>query len=130
MSSATGIIRSTPLTNATAAVLMSPRSADDLVLRDRELPAGLPNEQTDLQEAIHEFFRHRAELSRRRLRELFRRGRTSLAIGICALGGSLAAGNLVELVFSTHIAEILQEGLLIGGWVAMCAELNGCHIQT
>ena len=82
-------------------------------------PAGLPNEPAELREAIHEFFRHRAELSRRRLRELFRRGRTSLMIGLCALGVSLAAGNLVARVVSTHIADILKEGLLIGGWVAM-----------
>src|ERR671910_2297931 len=49
-------------------------------------PAGLPNEPAELREAIHEFFRHRAELSRHRLRELFRRGRTSLVIGLCVLG--------------------------------------------
>jgi hypothetical protein len=82
-------------------------------------PAGLPNEPAELREAIHEFFRHRAELSRRRLRELLRRGRTSLVIGVCALGLSLAAGNLVARFFGNHIAEILQESLLIGGWVAM-----------
>ena len=82
-------------------------------------PAGLPNEPAELREAIHEFVRHRAELSRRQLRELFRRGRTSLVIGVCALGVSLAAGNLVGLFFSNHVVEILKEGLLIGGWVAM-----------
>jgi hypothetical protein len=82
-------------------------------------PAGLPNEPDELREAIHEFFRHRAELSRRRLRELLRRGRTSLMIGVCALGVSLAAGNLVGGFFSDHIADIFKEGLLIGGWVAM-----------
>ncbi len=82
-------------------------------------PAGLPNEPAELREAIHEFFHHRAELSRRRLRELLRRGRTSLVIGVCALGVSLAVGNLVGDFFSNHIAEIVSEGLLIGGWVAM-----------
>src|ERR671914_386040 len=82
-------------------------------------PAGLPNEAVELREAIHEFFRHRAELSRHRLKELFRRGRTSLVIGLCALGVSLAAGNLVGEFFSSHISGILREGLLIGGWVAM-----------
>jgi hypothetical protein len=82
-------------------------------------PAGLPNESSELREAIHEFFRHRAELLRHGLRELLRRGRTSLVIGVCALGVSLAAGNLVGRFFSNHIAEILQESLLIGGWVAM-----------
>jgi hypothetical protein len=82
-------------------------------------PAGLPNEPAELREAIHEFFRHRAELWRHRLRELLGRGRTSLVIGVCALGVSLAVGNLVGRFFSNHIVEILQEGLLIGGWVAM-----------
>jgi hypothetical protein len=82
-------------------------------------PAGLPNEPAELREAIHQFFRHRAELARRRLRELFRRGRTSLVIGVCALGVSLAAGNLVADFVSDHIVDALKEGLLIGGWVAM-----------
>jgi hypothetical protein len=82
-------------------------------------PAGPPNEPAELREAIHEFFRHRAEVLRHRLRELFRRGRISLAIGVCALGVSLAVGNLVGPLFSNHVAQILQEGLLIGGWVAM-----------
>ena len=82
-------------------------------------PAGLANEPAELREAINEFFRHRAELSRHRLRELFRRGRTSLVIGVCALGISLAAGNLVGQFFTSHIAGLLKESLLIGGWVAM-----------
>ena len=34
-------------------------------------PAGLLDEPAELREAIHEFFGHRAELARRRLRELF-----------------------------------------------------------
>src|SRR5882672_1898071 len=82
-------------------------------------PAGPANEPAELREAIHEFFRHRAELSRRRLGELFRRGRTSLAIGVCTLGVSVAGGNLVGSFFSNHLAQILKESLLIGGWVAM-----------
>src|SRR5262245_1665373 len=87
-------------------------------------PAGLPNEPTELREAIHGFFHHRAELSRRRLRELLRRGRTSLAIGVCALGVSVAGGNLVGRFFSDHFAEIVKESLLIGGWVAMWRPLE------
>ena len=82
-------------------------------------PAGLANEPAELREAIHEFFRRRAELSKRRLRELFRRGRTSLAIGVCTLGVSVAVGNFVGTVFSNHVAQVLKESLLIGGWVAM-----------
>jgi hypothetical protein len=82
-------------------------------------PAGLLNEPAELREAIHEFFRHRAELSRRRMRELLRRGRTSLVIGICALGVSVAGGNLFGSFTSNHLAQVLEESLLIGGWVAM-----------
>ena len=82
-------------------------------------PAGVATEPAELREAIHEFFRHRAELSRHRLRELFRRGRTSLAIGVCIVGVSVAGGNLVGSFFSNHFAQVLQESLLIGGWVAM-----------
>ena len=78
-----------------------------------------PTNRRSVREAIREFFRHRAELSRRQLRELFRRGRTSLAIGVCTLGASIAGGNLVASFFSNHPAHILQESLLIGGWVAM-----------
>jgi hypothetical protein len=84
-----------------------------------ERSAGLPNEPAELREAVHEFFRHRAELSRRRMRELLHRGRTSLVIGVCALGVSIAAGNLIGQFFTNHIAQVLQESLLIGGWVAM-----------
>lgn len=82
-------------------------------------PAGVPTEPAELQEAVREFFRHRAEVSRRRMRELLRRGRTSLVIGLSVLGTSLGAGNLLESVFPNHFSAILQEGLLIGGWVAM-----------
>jgi hypothetical protein len=81
-------------------------------------PAGLVNEPMELREAIHEFFRQRAERSWRRLRELFRRGRTSLVIGISALAVSVAAGNFVGGL-GGQLTGILQEGLLIGGWVAM-----------
>lgn len=82
-------------------------------------PAGLPNEPTELREAVHQFFRHRAELSRRRLRELFRRGRGSLAIGVFTLGLAVASGNLIVSIVNSHFADILKESLLIGGWVAM-----------
>ena len=80
-----------------------------------DCPAGLANEPTERREAVHQFFRHRAELSRRRLRELFRRGRRSLAIGVCTLGLSVAGGNLLGSVFSNHVAQILQESLRSAG---------------
>ena len=58
-------------------------------------PAGLPEEPAVLREAIREFFSERAVVSRRRLRQLFRRGRTSLAIGVTFLAASLLIGDVV-----------------------------------
>ena len=50
---------------------------------------------------------------------LFRRGRTSLVIGVCVLGMSVAGGNLVGSFFNNHLAELFKESLLIGGCVAI-----------
>ncbi|HEY7089814.1 MAG TPA: hypothetical protein VH518_17080 [Tepidisphaeraceae bacterium] len=82
--------------------------------------AVVPNEGRLLGEAVHSYFRHRAELTERRLRDLFRRGRKSLFIGLLFLTGSILLGRWVEYLFSGRsISEIVREGLVIGGWVAM-----------
>src|SRR5712672_3313860 len=60
---------------------------------DRE--AGLPDEAAVLRDAIHEFFRHRAETQRQRLRELLRVGRTSLVIGLVALAAAIGLGDFL-----------------------------------
>ena len=90
---------------------------------DRE--AGLPDEAAVLRDAIHEFFRHRAERYRQRLRELLRVGRTSLAIGLVALAGAIAMGDfLAALLKGSRLGEILRESLTIGGWVSMWRPLE------
>jgi len=71
-----------------------------------------------LRDAVHTFFNVRAQAARRRLRQLFHRGRISLAIGLAFLAVFIVAGDLVARQ-GTHIAQILHEGFLIGGWVAM-----------
>ena len=82
--------------------------------------AGLPEEPAILRDAIREFFDQRAQASRRRLRQLFRRGRTSLVIGITFLAVSLLLGDIIaRLLGERHVGGILRESLLIGGWVAM-----------
>ncbi|MGC4083693.1 MAG: hypothetical protein QM736_16685 [Vicinamibacterales bacterium] len=83
-------------------------------------PAGLPDEAAILRDAIRDFFVGRAQVSRRRLRQLFRRGRTSLMIGILFLTGSLLLGDIVSRLLNERgVGEILRESLVIGGWVAM-----------
>lgn len=89
-----------------------------LVHLDR--PAGLPEEPALLRDSIRQFFGQRSQSSRQRLRQLFRRGRASLAIGLVFLAVSIAAGDLLAgALTAPHLVEIVRESLLIGGWVAM-----------
>ncbi len=78
-----------------------------------------------LRDAIHEFFSQRAQAYRRRLRELFHVGRTSLAIGLLALASAIALGDfLAALIKGSRIGEIVRESLTIGGWVSMWRPLE------
>jgi hypothetical protein len=97
-----------------------PRDAALALLVHLDRPAGLPDEAAVLRDAIHEFFGRRALRSRRRLRDLFRRGRISLVIAIVFLATCLALKDLVAArMAGSRFGDILGEGLLIGGWVAM-----------
>jgi hypothetical protein len=88
-------------------------------------PAGHLEETTALTEAVHQFFAGREQVTRRRLKQMFRVGRISLAIGILFLGISLAAGSLLESAIAPErLGGMLREGLLIGGWVAMWRPLE------
>ncbi len=99
-------------------------SAKDL---PRDTPLGLavhvgrpPAERAFLGEAVHRHFRQRVASTRRRLRELFRRARISLAIGIAFLAVALAASKLVENWLNPGgMLEVVRESLSIAGWVAM-----------
>lgn len=92
---------------------------------DLDRQAGLPDEAAVLRDSIHEFFRQRAEAYRRRLRDLFRRGRTSLLIGLTVLAGAIALGDfLANLMKASRIGEIVRESLTIGGWVSMWRPLE------
>lgn len=78
-----------------------------------------------LRSAINEFFRYRAEMTRRRLRELFRVGRVSLIIGLLSLTIAFGIVNLLGNVLAgVRIGDLLREGVLIGGWVAMWRPLE------
>ena len=82
-------------------------------------------EAADLKQAVSENFRRNARSARDRLHRLFRRGRTSLAIGlvflILTILGSEFAANAIG---PGRWADIARESLLIGGWVAMWRPLE------
>ena len=102
-----------------------PRDARLALFVHLERSAGQTDEAATLGESIHQYFKQRAVGSRRRLRELFRRGRISLVIALVFLGASIAVGDAVASALrDTHLAEIIREGFLIGGWVAMWRPLE------
>lgn len=94
-----------------------------LVHLDR--PAVTPQVADVLRSAVQTFFRNRAEQSRKRVRQLFRVGRTSLLIGLVFLAACLVAGEqLIRVLPRSPFAAILRESFLIGGWVAMWRPLE------
>ena len=102
-----------------------PRDASLALVVDLDRQAGLPDEAAVLRDAVHEFFKHRAEAYRQRLRELFRVGRTSLMIGLAVLTVAIAVGDfLATLLKGSRIGEIVRESLTIGGWVSMWRPLE------
>src|SRR3984893_11585354 len=102
-----------------------PRDATLALVVDLDREAGLPDEAAVLRDAIHEFFSQRAQAYGRRLRELFRVGRTSLVIGLVALASAIALGDfLAALMKGSRIGEIIRESFTIGGWVSMLRPLE------
>lgn len=99
----------------------------------RELPADtafkivvhLPPEEAARPEAsgigdafVH-YFVYRAETAEHELRELFRVGRLTLAIGVVVLIACLTASQIAAaLIANEVVAGIVEESLIIVGWVA------------
>ena len=90
---------------------------------DQQMPA---TEQVHtLHDAVRDYFGERAGETRRRLRHLFRVGRTSLLIGVIFLAASILTGDLIaSMLEETRFAGVARESLLIGGWVAMWKPLE------
>ncbi len=110
------------------------KSAEDYIVGwARELPRNLPlriivhapgddlgpEQGTDLEGALRNFFDYRAQLCSGDIRELFRIGRRSLAIGIVVLVFCLSTAELLAgRAPLWPIEGILHQSLLILGWVA------------
>lgn len=73
----------------------------------------------ELRDAFSRYFSDRAESVQRDINELFRIGRRSLAIGIAILTICLLSAHLaVRALFDEPFRRLLEESLLILGWVA------------
>ncbi|MDD5472236.1 MAG: hypothetical protein PHP05_10020 [Sideroxydans sp.] len=69
--------------------------------------------------AIHNHFIYKAELTRRRLRQVMQQGRMSLAIGILFVSVCLVAADFIGNFGEGAGYRIARESLTIVGWVAM-----------
>ena len=105
----------------------------------RELPAGRERELelvihlaspasadrlAGVEDAVRSYFESRAEIKRRELGQLLRRGRLSLGVGLLFLVGCLMLGHFVAPPGTGTGTDIIREGLTIGGWVAMWRPLE------
>jgi hypothetical protein len=73
----------------------------------------------DLARSMKAYFVHRAQAVKRDLRELFRIGRMSLAIGVAMLVACVVASQYVSTVVGEGpFGRVMAEGLIILGWVA------------
>lgn len=75
--------------------------------------------EAEIGHAIRRYFEYRAGMIALDLKELFRIGRRSLAIGGAVLIGCVALGRTVgSLMGPGEATRVVEEGLIILGWVA------------
>lgn len=72
-----------------------------------------------VQEAVRNYFAYRSGLARLDVRRTLQQGRTSLLVGLVFLAVCMAARQLLRGALDGDWTQVVQEGLLIIGWVAM-----------
>jgi hypothetical protein len=89
-----------------------------IVVHMPEEQLALPEAQ-DVRPAIEQFFAYRAQVMTLELKELFRIGRRSLAIGFTVLLLSVLASQAVApKIKPAPLGKVIEESLLIFAWVA------------
>ena len=83
-----------------------------------------PDRAAGTAEAVQNYFASRAEIKRRELRLLLRRGRSSGIIGLIFLAGCFGLGEMVRQASTQPWSEFVELGLHIVGWVAMWRPLE------
>jgi hypothetical protein len=101
--------------------------AEEIALpRPIKLVIHLPQDQhaEQLESAIHNHFARQQRQNQRQLRLLFRDGRIALSVGLTFLLVCMLIRQLSYSFGSGAISEIVAEGMLIAGWVAMWRPLE------
>jgi hypothetical protein len=77
------------------------------------------SEAGHIEEAIRNYFAYRSEVLGWELRDLFRTGRASLAIGLSVLAACIVVGKSASGALGMgYVGRFFEEGLIILGWVA------------
>jgi len=87
-------------------------------------PEEVAGETQSMIPAVHNYFDYRHLALGRELRLKLQQGRISLAIGLAFLFLCIAARQVVGVLGEGMLVEIVEEGLLIIGWVAMWRPLE------
>ena len=104
---------------------LPPNAPLRLRVRLDHAPDGHPAAEDLLRRAVDQHFRRRAVSARWELRQLLRKGRICLVIGVFALAVALTAGELMTMwAGESSLSKLLADSLLIGGWVAMWRPLE------
>lgn len=74
--------------------------------------------------AVRGHFDHEQERIDRQLRQHVRRGHLYLLVGLSVLVVFLSLAELTMMIPAVHVRQILREGLVIIGWVAMWRPLE------
>jgi hypothetical protein len=98
-----------------------------MIYLDRPLAGSIGAEELPdvIGEAIRAHFERRSCFAQSELRRLLHRGAISLVIGLTFLAAVFSIAQVVvALIGESPLARLLNEGLLIGGWVAMWRPLE------
>ena len=77
-----------------------------------------------VKEAIANYFAYRADLARLDVRRTLQQGRASLGVGVMFLTGCLLLRSFLRQIEHGEWLRMVEEGLLILGWVAMWRPLE------
>jgi hypothetical protein len=75
-------------------------------------------------DAVKNFFRYKSRMKARELRDLLRRGRVSLVIGLLFVAGCLGVVQVLGRWGDYAVIQVVRESFLIGGWVALWRPLE------
>lgn len=101
-----------------------PRNQSLRLVLHVEMPVGDESECSRVAEAIRNFFGYREQAARRDFRRLWAVGRLSMLIGMLFVAVCIAAAQAVGRLWEGTAAEIVEQSLVIVGWVAMWRPLE------